>query len=552
MRKTLLAGITALAMGFSINVFAEDTAPKVNYNNYNGEMVISGAASKGSYITLKILNQGEDYDALKTEKGEDAVFYCDQTVSGDTGYTFDFKFGGNSGTYKALVSDGKERTVVNFQFGITRPEDYADAVILLNTAANTGYDEFMKVLGEQSVALGFDYTVELTDEASENLYNHIKKSNLKPSEFEDNVKIYRSYALMDAVSDGKIENIIDYIDDIFFEDSELRQELMYTAGLNSKAGEYMTEKMKAIKAESIGEFNDELETAYVLGTVMYSNGYGDIVEAFEKYGADLGITGKISTKVCQKMRGKDYDADDIGNAYDDLADSNSGGGSSGGSGGGSGSSANRTAASSSGASTIMGSGTPETKPVEEAEEMIFSDLSEKHWSAEAVKWLKDKEIVSGTDTGAFEPERAVTREEFTKMILLACGFEPEDGSAEFADVEDGAWYDKYVYTAELKGIVNGVGENLFGTGMNIIRQDMSVMADRAAKICGTKLDKIRKYKEFSDESDISDYAAESVKYLYECGVINGKGENSFDPMGNATRAEAAKILYEAFKGGIAE
>ena len=56
--------------------------------------------------------------------------------------------------------------------------------------------------------------------------------------------------------------------------------------------------------------------------------------------------------------------------------------------------------------------------------------------------------------------------------------------------------------------------------------------------------------EVADGEEIADYAADAIKALFEAGIINGKGENQFEPQGSATRAEAAKIIYEAFKGGF--
>ena len=64
-----------------------------------------------------------------------------------------------------------------------------------------------------------------------------------------------------------------------------------------------------------------------------------------------------------------------------------------------------------------------------------------------------------------------------------------------------------------------------------------------------ELAKEKEYQGFADEYDISGYAKENIEELFEAGVLNGKGGNMFDPFGNATRAEAAKIIYEAFKGG---
>lgn len=42
---------------------------------------------------------------------------------------------------------------------------------------------------------------------------------------------------------------------------------------------------------------------------------------------------------------------------------------------------------------------------------------------------------------------------------------------------------------------------------------------------------------------ISPWAKEAVSELQAKGLINGKGGNRFDPRGQVTRAEAAKLLY---------
>ena len=49
---------------------------------------------------------------------------------------------------------------------------------------------------------------------------------------------------------------------------------------------------------------------------------------------------------------------------------------------------------------------------------------------------------------------------------------------------------------------------------------------------------------------ISDYAKEAVYALNSNGIINGIGNGYFEPMGNATRAQAAQIIYNMLtKGG---
>ena len=53
--------------------------------------------------------------------------------------------------------------------------------------------------------------------------------------------------------------------------------------------------------------------------------------------------------------------------------------------------------------------------------------------------------------------------------------------------------------------------------------------------------------EFSDAADIADYASEAVGALANAGVVNGVGDNLFDPNGTATRAQAAVIINNALE-----
>ena len=48
---------------------------------------------------------------------------------------------------------------------------------------------------------------------------------------------------------------------------------------------------------------------------------------------------------------------------------------------------------------------------------------------------------------------------------------------------------------------------------------------------------------FSDHEAIADYAKNAVDKLTELGVLNGYEDNTFRPTDNATRAEAAKMIY---------
>lgn len=209
--------------------------------------------------------------------------------------------------------------------------------------------------------------------------------------------------------------------------------------------------------------------------------------------------------------------------------------------GDSGNSGNSSRSDSSSGSTGSGNVIGVSKTAE-PEKIPFSDLGSVEWAKESILALYQKGIVSGMSEDTFEPQGLVTREQFAKMLVLACGLYQENAVCTFSDVPDGAWYQSYVASAAASGIVFGMDEEHFGVGQNITREDMAVMVYRAAKKTG-KLSDAEQGTVFADENEISDYAKEAVNTLKARGIMSGKGENRFEPKAYATRAEAAKMIH---------
>ena len=61
---------------------------------------------------------------------------------------------------------------------------------------------------------------------------------------------------------------------------------------------------------------------------------------------------------------------------------------------------------------------------------------------------------------------------------------------------------------------------------------------------GAELDNSKNMSYFSDEDSIADWAAGSVTKLHAADIISGTN-GMFMPLNNATRAEAAQIIYKA-------
>ena len=141
-------------------------------------------------------------------------------------------------------------------------------------------------------------------------------------------------------------------------------------------------------------------------------------------------------------------------------------------------------------------------------------------------------------------------EEFTKLVVMAFGIPSAKNKAGFDDVAEENWAKDYINAAYENGIVNGISESKFGFGTNISRQDMALMVLRAAEKMGRTFETGEITS--TDASDIADYAKEAVGKMMKAGIINGFSDNTFLPNANATRAQAAKIIYALVNGMEAE
>ena len=173
----------------------------------------------------------------------------------------------------------------------------------------------------------------------------------------------------------------------------------------------------------------------------------------------------------------------------------------------------------------------------------FTDLATVPWAAEAIEYLANQKVIQGVRADAFEPDRAVTREEFVKILVGAFDVSWSGQVTDFADVDASAWYAPYVFAAAEKGIVQGIDARYFGIGAEISRQDMAVMLYRTLQILEKELQKTVTVQSFADEAQIAEYAKEAVDALCGYGVMNGVSETEFAPEDHATRAMAAKVIY---------
>lgn len=187
---------------------------------------------------------------------------------------------------------------------------------------------------------------------------------------------------------------------------------------------------------------------------------------------------------------------------------------------------------------VLVSGTSESKP--------FDDLSGYLWAEKAITELYENGIVAGKGERLFAPGDMVKREELVAMIVRLFEYQTK-GEVNFTDVGVNSWYYDSVALALDAGIVAGISDSEFGTGLSITREDAAVIAFRALRYEGVELSTEIDNVEFTDINAFSDYAVTAVKVLKKNGIVSGYPDGSFNPKGKLTRAETAQILYNVME-----
>jgi hypothetical protein len=181
---------------------------------------------------------------------------------------------------------------------------------------------------------------------------------------------------------------------------------------------------------------------------------------------------------------------------------------------------------------------------------LFKDIDTVTWAKESIEYLSANGVISGSGDGNFRPNDFVTRDEFVKILIVGLEISGGEEMNHFEDIDQTDWSYQYANIAKNRAIVGGIGNGLFGKGLNITRQDMAVMIDRALKVKNIELAKIQEYQSFLDEELIGDYAIDSIKKLYQNGIVSGMGLGKFMPDEGTTRAQVAKVIYSVIKLNI--
>lgn len=157
---------------------------------------------------------------------------------------------------------------------------------------------------------------------------------------------------------------------------------------------------------------------------------------------------------------------------------------------------------------------------------IFSDVPDSHPYAPAIAWAKESGIVGGYPDGTFQPDRAVNRAEFLKIVLGPLSIDMNYKPRLFPDLELGAWYLPYIANAKALMIVNGYPDGTFKPGKTVNTAEALKMAYKAL--------------------GIRVVATDAVWYApyYDHALVNSVFQEFLEPQSDMRRKDVVWILWK--------
>jgi S-layer homology domain/Glucodextranase, domain B len=169
----------------------------------------------------------------------------------------------------------------------------------------------------------------------------------------------------------------------------------------------------------------------------------------------------------------------------------------------------------------------------------FTDVPTNHWAVTPIQQLATAGLIEGYPTGAFQPERALSRAELATLLVKSKGIDsgPVAGKI-FKDVPVSHWAAKSIKDAVAMGLVTGYPDRTFKPNNKISRTEGVVVLARFGELQQQNMLTANIYPDVSTRS----WASPFIAAAKTAGLLDYIGNNNFEPRRVLTRAEAVEML----------
>ncbi len=179
---------------------------------------------------------------------------------------------------------------------------------------------------------------------------------------------------------------------------------------------------------------------------------------------------------------------------------------------------------------------------------LFRDVFPEDWFYTGLDRAAASGYIYGVGDGCYEPYGQVTRGQLVAFLYRMAGervTEEEMAGMPFGDVPPGEYYTGAVSWAYGRGIVSGVSRTAFQPERAVTRQELCQAFYKYMAYKGVPAVEGAALSQYADAGDIGEWAWQAVAQLSALGLFQGDGKGNFQPVRACSRAEAAAVLIRA-------
>ena len=175
---------------------------------------------------------------------------------------------------------------------------------------------------------------------------------------------------------------------------------------------------------------------------------------------------------------------------------------------------------------------------------VFTDIPKQFWGETYITELRKRGVLDDFGTGKFDPTKEITRGEYAKMLDRAFADKPvTTGVTSFKDIPKDYPRKEAVDKSVQMGFMSGYSPTKFSPNQVIPRYQLQISLAKGLKLpLPASSDTV--LNSFPDADNMPKYAREKMAAAVVDGlVIKDKTPNLLKPVQNATRADAAALIY---------
>ena len=171
----------------------------------------------------------------------------------------------------------------------------------------------------------------------------------------------------------------------------------------------------------------------------------------------------------------------------------------------------------------------------------LADVLVKAWYHDAVDYVVEHGIMTGTSATTFEPNTTLSRAMVAQILYNLEGQPTVTGESTFTD-SNTHWAAKAIAWAQKTGVVSGYGNNTFRPNQAVTREELAQMLYNYAEYKQYDLTASGDLIAFPDGNNVQGWAKTAMSWANGNQLINGFEDDTLRPGGDSTRAQAASIL----------